>query len=92
MALQILENNGIFELEGSLNTETSRSFIIHFEHIINTVKNVTVNIEKVIEIDSRGVEALKKLLNIALRTNNKFLIIGYGCKDIYDDYKSSLAA
>ena len=76
MALQILENNGTFELCGSLNTTTSRSFIIHFEHIISTLNNVTVNIEKVSGIDASGVEALKTLLAIALRTNNKFSVIG----------------
>ena len=92
MALQILENNGTFDLEGSLNTTTSRSFIIHFEHIINTVKDVTVNIDKVNAIDASGVEALKTLIAIALRTNNKFSVTGYGCKDIYNDYKSDMAA
>ncbi|WP_298892868.1 hypothetical protein [uncultured Psychroserpens sp.] len=92
MALRILEENGAFQLHGSLTATTARSFIIHFEHIINTAKDVTVNIEKVKCIDACGVEALKTLIAIALQSNNMFSVIGYGCKDIYDDYKSSFAA
>ena len=92
MALQILEQNGTFELQGSLTTATTRSFIIHFEHMINTVKNVTVNIDKVNTIDVSGVEALKTLIAIALRSNNVFSVVGNRCKEIYDDYKSAFAA
>jgi len=92
MALQILEQNGTFELQGSLTTTTTRSFIIHFEHIIKTMKEVTVNIDKVDAIDVSGVEALKTLMAIALRSNNIFWVIGNGCKEIYDDYKCSFAA
>ena len=47
MALQILEKKGTFHLQGSLNSSTTRSFIIHFENIINTVKSVKVNIDKI---------------------------------------------
>ncbi len=92
MALQILENNGTFNLQGSLNATTTRFFIIHFEYLINSVKDVTVDIGELKNIDSNGVEALKTLMAIALRNNNVFSVIGDGCKDIYDDYRSSFAA
>ncbi|MFT4780420.1 MAG: ABC-type transporter Mla MlaB component [Psychroserpens sp.] len=91
MALQILKQNGIFQLQGNLTTATTRSFIIHFEHIINKVKNVTVDIDRVHIIDASGVAALKTLIAIALRSNNIFSVVGYGCKDIYDDYRSVCA-
>ena len=92
MALQILEENGIFHLHGSLTTATTRSFIIHFEHILKIMKNVTISIENIDAIDMTGVEALRTLIAIALRSNNMFSVIGNGCKDIYDDYRSSFAA
>ena len=92
MALQIIEQNGTFELQGSLTTATTRSFIIHFEHVINTVKNVTVNIDKVKTIDVSGVDALKTLIAIGFRSNTIFSVVGNGCKDIYDDYRSTVAA
>ena len=92
MALQIFENKGNFELSGVLNTSTSRSFIIHFEYLINTFKNVTVNIEKLKEIDACGVESLKTLIAISLKNNNEFYIIGNGSKDIYAHKSTAFAA
>lgn len=92
MALQILEENGTFQLHGSLNATTTRSFISHFEHIINTVKDITVDIDHVSSIDASGVEAFKILMATAFKSNHVFSIIGNGCKDIYEDYKSSFAA
>ncbi|WP_299886037.1 STAS domain-containing protein [uncultured Lacinutrix sp.] len=92
MALQILENNGTFHLSGNLNATTSRAFIIHFEHVINSFKKVTVNIEKVKEIDTNGVAAFKTLLANALRENKLFSVIGNGCKDIYNEFNHSQMA
>jgi ABC-type transporter Mla MlaB component len=92
MALQVLENKGTFHLQGSLNSLTARSFIIHFEYIINTVKNVKINIDKIKEIDQTGVEAFKTLIAIALRNNRLFNIVGDGSKDIYEDYSYSNTA
>ena len=88
MALQILENNGTFYLKGNLNAATSRAFIIHFEHIIDRFKNVTVNIDKVKEIDANGVAAFKRLLTNALKKHKKFFVIGNGSKDIYNEFNN----
>jgi ABC-type transporter Mla MlaB component len=92
MALQILKKDGTFELSGKLNTETSRSLIIHFEYIINTFKYVTINISKLEEVDRYGVQALKTLIAISLKSNNIFYIIGNGSKDVYDHQNNAFAA
>ena len=86
MALQVLENNGTFHLQGNLNSSTTKSFIIHFEYIINTVKNIKVNIDKLNEIDQSGLLAFKKLIAIALKKNKAFYLIGIGSNDIYQYY------
>lgn len=86
MALQILEHNGTFYLQGNINATTSRSFIIHFEHMIETFKNVKINIDKIKEIDSNGVAAFKTLFATALRNHKLFSVTGNGCKDIYDEF------
>lgn len=82
MALQILEKNGTFELHGNLNTKTSHLLIIHFEYLINTLKNVTINIGKIKAIDASGIEALKTLIAVSLKNNSILYIIGKECKDI----------
>jgi len=89
MALQISENNGTFHLEGTLNATTSRSFIIHFEHLMNSLKNITINIENVKEIDTNGVAAFKSLLANALRNHKLFSVTGNGCKDIYEEFQNA---
>ena len=83
MALQILEKNGTFELFGNLNTQTSRSFIIHFKDLIHTLKGVIINIDKMKSIDTCGVEALKTLIAISLKNNSLLFIIGKGYEDSY---------
>ena len=92
MALSILNHSGIFILEGNLCTSTSRSFIIHFEYLINTYKNVTINIDRVKTIDSCGVEALKTLIAISLKNNSLFYIIGKEYKDIHANDNKFFAA
>ncbi|WP_299158393.1 STAS domain-containing protein [uncultured Tenacibaculum sp.] len=86
MALQILEKKGIFYLNGRINCSTVRSFIIHFEHYISQSKSITINIDKVKEIDTAGLDAIKTLMAMALKKRKKFSTIGYGCKDIYDHF------
>ena len=83
MALQILKKNGTFELYGNLNTKTSRLFIIHFEHLIKTLKNVTINIDKISIIDSNGLEALETLIAISLKNESVFYIISKEYKGTY---------
>jgi ABC-type transporter Mla MlaB component len=92
MALQITENKGTFHLQGCLNSTTTRSFVTHFEHLINTIKTVKVNIGKIKEIDQNGVIGFKTLIKIAQRNNKSFFIVGHGSKDIYEDYSYSNVA
>ena len=92
MALQITQQNGTFLLKGKLNTSTSRSFIIHFEYIIEQLQNVVVNIDGISEIDHDGLEGIKTLTAIALRNHKMFSVIGNGCKDVYQDFNCSQVA
>ncbi|AFU68397.1 hypothetical protein P700755_001508 [Psychroflexus torquis ATCC 700755] len=91
MALQILEKNGIFEAYGNLNTHTSRSFIVHFEYLMTTLKEVTINIDKIKAIDASGIRALRTLFAISLKNNRILHIIGKGYKDIYADTSKTFA-
>ena len=47
---------------------------------------------KVTEIDSDGVEALKTIYRNAISWNKPFSIIGYGCKEIYDELRLNAVA
>ncbi len=92
MALKITEQNGTFVLAGTLNTITADHFRNHFQLILNMQQELTLNIDGVSEIDVDGLMALKTLYKNALIYNKDFYITGYGCKEIYDDFKQAYAA
>ncbi|MFC4633541.1 hypothetical protein ACFO3O_06460 [Dokdonia ponticola] len=92
MALQILECNGTFYLKGALNLTTSYPFIHHFENVLKSTKEVTVNIDQVQEIDRSGVDAFKTIYCNAEKEHKQFSVIGNGCKDLYDEFRYSPVA
>ncbi|TWO32716.1 STAS domain-containing protein [Seonamhaeicola sediminis] len=92
MALKIKENNGTFFIEGSINASTVKQFKNHVEFLLLYTKGVTLNIDEVTEIDTNGMHALRDLYTVALIKNKSFYIIGNGCKEIFQDFESNLAA
>ena len=92
MALQIKENNGVFELEGAINNATAQSFKMHMNALMLSNQQITINIEKVDEIDITGLKALKELYMNSKGKDQSFYIVGYGCKEIYHDFRTSYAA
>jgi len=65
MALTILRHKNTFTVEGNINATTASYFKTHFNLSLNSLKNVTIDISKVTEIDTNGVEALKAIYNNA---------------------------
>lgn len=92
MALSITQQGNHFFVKGIINTNTVKQFKNHLEFLILYTKQLTINIEDVHAIDVNGVNALKFLFNTALSQNKKFKIIGYGCKDVYEEFTQSYNA
>lgn len=92
MSLKISESNGIFFLNGKLNTSTLKSFTTYIEYNLVQKKNVIVNIDNVIEIDRESLATMKKFTEIAVLEEKIFSIVGYGCKEIYDDFNQTNVA
>lgn len=89
MTLQISKKNEIFYLKGRLNNSTLKSLITCFEYNLSRNKNVTINIDDVIEIDKSGLEAMRNFTKAAILKEKVFSIVGNGCKEIYDDFKET---
>jgi len=89
MTLQIFKKNGIFYLNGRLNSSTVKIFITYFKYNLSRNKNVTINIDDVIEIDKSGLEAMRNFTKVAILKQKAFSIVGNGCKEIYDDFKQT---
>ncbi|WP_299121176.1 STAS domain-containing protein [uncultured Tenacibaculum sp.] len=84
MALQISEKKGIFYLKGKINCTTVKSFVTYFEHYISKNKKTVINLDKIKEIDSDGLNAIKKLRAIAVKNQKIFSTTGNGTKDIFN--------
>lgn len=90
MSLQILEKNEIFYLNGEININTVNFFDSFFETVNH--KKITLNIDKVILIDKKGLEVLFKFMQNIKKNNKIFVILGYGCKEIYDHFRQTNVA
>jgi len=53
---------------------------------------VVINIDAVNQIDSEGLTTLNILIKTADKKNKVLLIVGKGCKEIYDHFKNNQVA
>ncbi|MCO4820450.1 MAG: hypothetical protein KC469_00180 [Flavobacteriaceae bacterium] len=92
MSLKITEHNNFFKLRGCLNREDIHVFQKQFRNIFDRIDKLTISIEDLEGIDRYGVNAIAKLHNESLNKHKSLSIIGLGCVDLYDHFKSSDAA
>ena len=92
MSLQITEQNGTFYLNGRINTSTLNFFNTYFNYNLSQQKNIIVNIDRVVEIDKAGLESFRFFIKNAILSQKVFSIVGYGCKEIYDDFNQTNVA
>ncbi|MGB0980477.1 MAG: hypothetical protein ACPGUH_00115 [Winogradskyella sp.] len=78
----IKENNGVFLVEGSINTATTKSFETHFK----TIERLTITIKNITCINAN------RLYTNTLNYNRDFFIVYNGCKEIYNDFLHTVAA
>lgn len=88
MELQITNYNNRYQIKGALNKQSIRIFNRHFANIFDRLDDVLVDIESVESIDREGVMALARLHNESITKSKKLSIIGLGCKELYDHFKS----
>jgi len=76
MALQIKNNHGIFEINGSIIAENAKSLQYHFERLLSKEEHVILSVDHVEKIDISGVNVLSNLYKKAMKSNKVFYIIG----------------
>lgn len=91
MALQITQKDETFYLKGQLNVTSKLAFITHFNQLFRKENKIAVNIEDVNEIDKQGLQALFFMMEKAEKYNKIFSVVGYGCKEIYDQFNQKVA-
>lgn len=92
MDFQISHCNNFFKVKGILNKSSVALFNEEFNNIFERVDNITISIQDIVSMDKYGVDAISKLHEEALAKNKKLSIIGLGCKELYDHFKTEVAA
>lgn len=88
MDLEITNYNNRFQLKGKLNKLSINTFNSHFVNIFDRVDEMLLDIEKLESIDRHGVMALARLHNESIVKSKRLSIIGLGCKELYQFFKS----
>ncbi|MBC3845360.1 hypothetical protein H8K90_03120 [Winogradskyella echinorum] len=88
MDLQITNYNNRFQIKGTLNKMNLKTFNSHFANIFDKLDEILLDIERVESIDRAGVMALARLHNESITKSKRLSIIGFGCKELYEHFKS----
>ena len=88
MDLQITNYNNRFQIKGTLNKLNLNVFNAHFSNVFDKRDEVLLDIERVESIDRAGVMALARLHNESINKSKRLSIIGLGCKELHEHFKS----
>lgn len=92
MELEITNHNNFFKIKGVLDRKTIHVFQDEFRNIFEKFSTLTLSIENLKDIDRYGVNALAQLHNESISKGKRLAIIGMGCDDLYEHFKSESAA
>lgn len=92
MSLKITSYNNYFKIKGVLDRRSVHLFQEEFKNIFEKLDALTISIEGLDGIDRYGINALAKLHNESLTKQKSLSIVGLGCKNLYDHFKSQDAA
>jgi len=92
MELKITNCNNFFKIKGTLDKKNLGVFQSEFKNIFEKVNSLTISIEDIESMDRHGVNALAELHKEAIAKHKSLSIIGLGCKDLYNHFKSEVAA
>lgn len=88
MTIEIKKYNHLFKVIGTLEKQNVNEFNRRFTDVFEKSDSITICIENLNRIDQYGVNALTQLHNEALVKQKKLSIIGLGCKDLYEHFKT----
>lgn len=92
MNLEITSYNNQFRIKGVLNRQNVNVFSSEFKNVFEKFNSLTLSIEGLTSIDRYGVNALAQLHNESISKQKSLSIIGMGCDDLYEHFKSEETA
>lgn len=88
MALQITNNAGILEINGSLNSQNTVSLQNYFEALINQSSFIMLSLNNIIDMDKTAFYIIISLYKKALSKNKVFYIIGKENQKVVDLFET----
>ena len=88
MALLITNNAGIFEINGSLNSQNATSLKNYFEALINESSFIVISLHQIIDLDKTGFQVIISLYKKALSKIKAFYIVGYQNQKVVELFKN----
>lgn len=88
MTIKIEKINHIYKVIGRLEQQNINEFRSKFKNILKKSDSITICIDNVKSIDQYGVTALTQMHIEALSKQKKLSIVGLGCKDLYEHFKT----
>ena len=92
MNIEITSYNNQFKIKGVLNRQNVNLFNSEFKNIFDKFNSLTLSIEGLTSIDRYGVNALAQLHNESISRRKSLSIVGMGCDDLYEHFKSEETA
>ncbi len=88
MPLRITKNQEVYQIEGSIVKENSRSLKHHFEKLFLHTEKIILSVDKVKKIDVLGIKTLTELYENAMKNNKIFMVIGIENKNINNAFEN----
>lgn len=87
MALAITKQSGIYEISGALNSQNMNFLKHYFELLIEQSAYIKMSLNKIIDLDSNGVQFISSLYRRAVEKNKIFFIVGLNNKELVALFK-----
>lgn len=91
MDLEIITCNNFVKLKGEINKNNVDFFQSKLERTLHEFDQLTISIEGLKSVDRLGVNSLAHLHVKSLKENKQLFIVGLGCKELYDHFKTNEA-
>lgn len=92
MDLELISCNNFIKLRGEINQNNVELFQTQIQQALKKFSDLTISIEDLRKVDRLGVNALADLHTKSLKENKQLSIVGLGCKELYEHFKSFEAA
>lgn len=91
MDLKITSCNNFYKLKGALNKKNISLFQEEIQQAFERFNSLTISVEGLESVDRTGVNVITNLHNQSIANNIQLAIVGTGCKELYDHFKSQEA-